>query len=399
MSGIKLHSGNAGVLSDERTRFILRDMDSNGYSTWLEIDLGAIQTNVRRLLELTGTPMMAVVKADGYGHGASAVAQAAVSAGATWVGVARLEEALALRQMGLTSKILVLGYTSAERIPDAIAHQISVTIYDAQVGEAYAARAKALGGILKVQLKVDTGMGRLGVTPEQAVEFLRWIQTQQGLEAEGIFTHFARADEPDAPTTLEQLRRFNDLLTTLDAMGLCPPIKHAANSAAALNFPASRFDLIRPGIALYGMQPSGQSPLPEGFRPALSWKTRLTSVKMLPAGHGVSYGHVYRTRTTERIGSIAVGYADGFRLMAPNEVLVNGKRASVVGRVCMDQSMVQLDHLPLARIGDEVVLIGSQGDQTISAEEVAKRWQTITYEVICGLATRIPRIYCNNQNS
>lgn len=386
-------------LPDEQTRFILRPMDSNGYSTWLEIDLGAIQNNVRRLLELTGTPVMAVVKADAYGHGAAAVAQAAVAAGATWVGVARLEEALSLRQLGLTSRILVLGYTSPERIPDAIAHQISVTIYDTKVGEAYAERASALGKTLKVHLKVDTGMGRLGVTPEQAVEFLQWIEARNGLEAEGIFTHFARADEPDVMTTPKQLQRFNDLLAKLKDIGLCPPIKHAANSAAALNFPASRFDLVRPGIAIYGLQPSIQSPLPEGFHPALTWKTRLTSIKMLPSGHGVSYGHVYRTKKTERIGSIAVGYADGFRLMAPNEVLVNGKRVQVVGRVCMDQSMVQLDQLPDARVGDEVVLIGSQGDQTISAEDVAQRWQTITYEVICGLAKRIPRLYCNDQSS
>jgi len=368
-------------------------MNVNGYSTWLEINLDAIRDNVRQLIELTHTRVMAVVKADGYGHGALAVAKAAAEAGATWCGVARLDEALAIRRAGVNCRILVLGYTPPDRIPDAIANNVTLTVYDAKVAHEYADLAESEELDVRVHVKVDTGMGRLGMTPDHALAFLTTFHARTGVEVEGIFTHFARADEPDALTTHEQLERFNRLLKEVEAHGLRPKLVHAANSAAIVAYPESWFDIVRPGIALQGLDPSPECPLPAGFRAALSWKARLSSVKTLPAGHGISYGHAYYTQDEERIGVIPVGYADGFRRVPGNTVLVGGQRVPVVGNVTMDQSMVRLDAIPGAHIGSEVVLLGRQGKQTITGHEIAQRWGTITYEVICGLATRLPRLY------
>lgn len=380
---------------NEPSGFILCRMNSNGYSAWLEIDLEVIRQNVRELMRISQTEVMAVVKANGYGHGAAAVARAAVEAGATWLGVARLEEAIDLRRSGMHCHILVMGYTSPERVTDVINNNICLTIYDRQMGEAYARQAEKLGGILRLHIKVDTGMGRLGISPDTAHEFIEALSRRPKLSIEGIFTHFACADEPIQPTTARQLSMFEDLVRGLREHGVAPRYIHSANSAAIINFPAAHFDLVRPGIALYGFPPSADTPLPAGIHSGLVWKTRLTSVRTFPEGHGISYGHVYHTSNEERIGSIAIGYADGYRRVPGNIALVRGKRVPVVGRVCMDQCMLQLDSVPDAEIGDEVVLLGRQGDEHISAEELAERWATFNYEVICGLSARLPRIYLN----
>lgn len=380
-------------MPDQPSRFILFGMNTNGYTSWLEIDLGAIKNNIHRLRELTRTPVMAVVKANGYGHGTLEIARAATAAGAEWCGVARLEEGVTLHQSGTPCQVLVLGYTSPDRVRDAVENQIRLTVYDLKIGREYARLAAKTGGKLKLHLKVDTGMGRLGISPEDALGFLTEMKNHPSVQMEGIFTHFARADEPDVSTTREQLELFTALIRQLQVAGLCPPVVHAANSAAALVYPEARFNLIRPGIAVYGLNPSSQVHLPDGFRPALAWKSRLTSVRRFPAGHGISYGHIYRTTREELIGATAIGYADGYRRVKNNVALVNGKRVPVVGSVCMDQCMLQLDAVPEARIGDEVVLIGSQNGETLTADEVASRWGTINYEVITGLAARLPRLY------
>jgi alanine racemase len=370
-------------------------MNANGYSAWLEVDLQTIRQNVRELIKISQTEVMAVVKANGYGHGAAEIARASVEAGATWLGVARLEEAIALRRSGLNCHILVMGYTSPDRIAEAVNHNICLTIYDVSIGEAYADQASQLGGGLRLHIKVDTGMGRLGISPDTALQFIESISRKPQLNIEGIFTHFARADEPQAPTTLQQLEMFDDLMGKLRRVGVAPRYIHTANSAAILNYPQARYDLVRPGIALYGFPPSPDTALPPTIKPGLTWKTRLTSVRTFPAGHGISYGHIYYTHSTERIGSIAIGYADGFRRVNGNVALVRGRRVPVVGRVCMDQCMLQLDEVPEAEIGDEVVLLGSQGSENISAEELGERWGTFNYEVICGLSARLPRIFHN----
>ncbi len=368
-------------------------MNIHPYSTWLEIDLSAIRDNVNRIAEIAGTPVMAVVKANGYGHGALAVARAAVQAGAAWCGVARIEEALRLREGGIHARLLVLGYTPPARLPEAIANDITLTVYDTAVTTDYAAAAVTAGGTVRLHIKVDTGMGRLGLPPEDVPAFFAEFQNMRGVEIEGVYTHFARGDEPEEAATPRQIARFKVLLTSLDAAGLRPSIVHAANSAGALFFPEARFDLVRAGIALYGLDPAPEARLPSGFRPALSWKARLASKKLLPAGQGISYGHAYHTQAEEWIGVVPVGYADGFRRVSGNAVILAGRRVPVVGRVTMDQAMVRLDDVPQAEIGSEVVIIGGQGGAAITAGDLAEMWGTISYEVVCGLAERLPRIY------
>jgi alanine racemase len=370
----------------------LAAVDINSYSTWLEIDLNAIRNNVAKIKDLTGVEVMAVIKANGYGHGARPAAQAAVQGGATWCGVARIEEALALRRAGISCRLLVLGYTPPSKIPEAIDQQITVSLFDPELTHSYLEFARINGGILKAHVKVETGMGRLGMLPEDVPDFLKSLRGGP-IHVEGIFTHFAQADEPQSDYTRRQISIFNRLLDELRSADLKPQIVHAANSAAVINFPEAWYDLVRPGDAIFGMAPSPQTPLGSDFRPALAWKARLISVRTYPKGSGISYGSRYVTSGNERIGVMPIGYGDGYRRIDNQQVLVGGKRVNVVGRVCMDQCMLQLDEVPEAKVGDEVVLIGSQGDETISVDEVAARWSTINYEVVCGLADRLPRIY------
>lgn len=337
---------------------------------------------------------MAVVKANGYGHGIVETASAALSAGATWCGVARVEEGLVLRGAGIESPILVLGYTHPAAVGEAITNKLSLSVSSRETAAAYAVFASNLGKTLSIHVKIDTGMGRLGMSAEDGMEFFRWLHTHGDLfDVEGVFTHFARSDETSLPTTHDQLNRFLTLINALEENELRPRWVHSANSAGSLSYPESHFDMVRPGIAIYGASPYDDGHLPEGFRPALTWKGRLGSVKIFPAGQGIGYGHRYITSREERIGAIAMGYADGFRRRAGNFALCHGRRIAVVGSVCMDQCMVQLDDIPEAKVGDEVVFIGCQGDACINVKEVADAWETIPHEVFTGLATRLPRFY------
>jgi len=371
-------------------------MTIDNYGTWLEIDLGTLTRNFQIIHDVIGISLMPIIKANAYGHGLEKVAKSLEVAGAEWFGVARIEEALLLREIGIKSKIIVLGYTSPTRVPHAIKNNITLTVYDREVARSYALQAEKLSEVLTLHVKVDTGMGRLGALADEAFDFIAEIERCPVLNLEGVFTHFACADEPDKPVTKMQIARFNQLIEKMNSEGIHPPVLHAANTAGTLLFPEARYNLVRVGIALYGLAPTNQIQIPNGVRPCLSWKTRLISIKTLPVGYGISYGHQYYTKKEERIGVIAVGYGDGFRRQDGNQVLVCGKKANVIGRVCMDQCMLQLDDIPEARIGDEVVLIGKQGDQEITATDIAEKWNTINYEVICGLAARMPRYYRNN---
>ena len=361
------------------------------HSCWAEVDLDAIAGNVEVVRRHTDTPVMAVVKANAYGHGAVPVARAALAGGATWLGVARIEEALTLRGAGLGAPILLFGWTPPGRVADAVAHDVALTVWSTEQIDGAAAAAASAGRAARLHLKVDTGMSRLGVAPEGARALAEYARGRSSIELEGVFTHFASADDPSSPSAGEQLRLFRETLASMDA--LRPPIVHAANSAAALRLPEARFDLIRLGIAMYGLSPgTGVSLLPS-MRPAMAWKTALAQVRDLPPGTGISYGHTYTTTRTERIGTLPVGYADGWRRVEGNEVLVRGRRVPVVGRVCMDQCMVQLDAVADAVPGDEAVLVGGQGGERISGDDVAARWGTIGYEVACGVGARVPRVY------
>jgi alanine racemase len=372
---------------------ILPHMNINDHTDWLEIDLGAFKRNIAKMNEITGKPVMAVIKANGYGHGLADIARAALYGGAAICGVARVEEAFRIRRKGIHGKMLVLGSALTDHISFALAEDISLTVSDPVTARVFSDEAIRLGGKIHVHAKVDSGMNRLGVPVEQGVGFMKVLKSLHGLQVDGVFTHFARADEVNTGTTEQQLERFNKFLVELKQVGLTPSLVHAANSAASLFFPAARFDMVRPGIALFGINPAEDAALPEGFSPVLQWKTRLISIKDIPAGSGVSYGHKYTTSKVERVGVIAVGYADGFRRVDGNRVLIRGKTAPVLGSICMDQCMVSLDDIPDARMEDEVVLIGSQGSRHISAEMIAHSWGTIAYEVVCGLTARLPRIY------
>lgn len=368
-------------------------MQMEGLTGWLEINLGAIKNNIHELRKTAGVPVMAVVKANGYGHGLVEVAQAAVQAGAAWCGVARIEEALILRAHKISLPIFVMGFTDPKFVPDAVQNQVSLCVYDLDVARAYAEKARRGSKKLRVHAKFDSGMGRLGIFPEDGVAFMDLLRQVPGLEIEGMFTHMARADECDRETTLWQIGRFRQLVDALSSKNQRPLLVHAANSASTLFYPEARFDIVRPGISIYGLHPSAETPNPSNFRPALTWKARLTSVKMMPPGHGISYNHRYKTQKEERIGAVSIGYADGFRRRLGNFALVRRQRVNVVGTVCMDQIMLQLDDVPEAKIGDEVVLLGQQGNEVISAEDLAEAWGTNNYEVVCGLANRLARIY------
>jgi len=380
-------------LIDGFLKGILTFMNIQNLTTWLEVDLKRLKNNLSELQKMTGKPVMAVVKANAYGHGLADIALAAEAAGSPWCGVARLEEALALRKAGVNAHILVLGYTPPGSAVLAVVENISLTVYDRATAQAYAAAGEESGKTLNVHLKIDSGMGRLGVFSEEVIELAKYLQSLPGINLQGMFTHFARADEPELPATDQQLAKFANLVKELEKHNFRPEFVHASNSGGTLAFKDAWYDFVRPGIAMYGLSPSSKALVPKAIKPILSWKTRLISVKELPTGHGVGYGHRYVLTKPEKIGVLAIGYADGFRRVPGNEVLIAGKRVKVIGSVCMDQCMVQLHDVPEVKIGDEVVIIGQQGKETITADDVAARWGTINYEVVAGIAARVSRVY------
>lgn len=358
-----------------------------------EINLGAIKGNIAYLSEKSHKGIMAVVKANAYGHGAVPVSEAALQAGASWLAVSRAEEAFELRHAGISSPILLFGCPPDESLPQLLDKDISLSVWDLEYVSRVSAVAQRLQKKAHVHLKVDSGMGRLGIFPQSAAELAQKIATMESIDFQGMFTHFACADENDLSSVESQELSFKKVIDDLQSMGIRPPFIHAANSAATLVRQLDEYDLVRPGISIYGLHPSSQCILPRNFQPALRWTTVLIQVKTLPSKHGVGYGHIYRTSRQERIGIIAAGYADGFRRVMGNQVLIHGKRVPVIGRVSMDLSAVQLDDLQDARAGDEVVIIGRQENEVITAEEVAERWGTINYEVVCGIGARVPRYY------
>lgn len=365
-----------------------------GRSTWIEVDLDAIAQNTRQLALLAAPAgLLAVLKADAYGHGALRVARTVLANGASSLAVATTGEARTLRDGGVAAPILVLGYTPPWQAHEAVALGVACTVFDLDCARALSAAALALRRVAAVQLKVDTGMARLGVAPEQAAPLLAALLALPGLSIEGIYTHLARADEPDLVPTLEQLARFAQALQAITAAGMPLPPTHVANSAALLRLPQTGYALARPGIALYGLAPGPAAPLPAGFRPALSWKTRLARVATVPASTPVGYGAAYVAPTPRLIATIPVGYADGFRREPHwHEVLVGSRRAPLVGRVCMDYAMIDVTDIPGVAVGDEAVLLGRQGDDAISAEEVAGWLGTNNYEVVAAIMPRVPRV-------
>ncbi len=362
--------------------------------SWVEVDLDALASNVRGLKRLVGADvtLTAVVKADAYGAGAVAVARTALLNGAGYLAVSSIYEAMELRDAGIEAPILILSYVPPAEIRQAVRHRIAVTLYDLDLARAYHRAALEAGGRLIAHIKVDTGMGRLGVMPAQAMAFFRHVMQMDGVEIEGLYTHFAAADD-DPELTNEQLRVFRSVVKPLRASGVELKYIHAANSAATLAFPEAHFNMVRVGLAMHGLSPSETVRVPADFRPVLAWKTAVAQVKTLPPNHGVGYGHTYHTSGEERIAILPVGYADGFRRAPANwgHVLIHGQFAPLVGRVSMEKSAVNVTHIADVVVGDEVVLLGAQGEQRIHADDVAVRLGTVSYEVLCSVLPRVPR--------
>ncbi len=364
---------------------------------WAEVNLDHIAHNVAWLARRAApAALMAVVKADGYGHGAVPVARVALAHGATWLGVATPEEGVALREAGIAAPVLVLGAFLAGQEDVYLTARLQATLCHRAAADALGRAALGQGRRAPVHVKVDTGMGRLGVLPADAPDFIAWVAAHPGLELVGVYTHLATADEPDPTYAHQQVESFRQVLAACARRGIRVPIAHAANSAGLLALEDAAFQMVRAGIALYGLPPSAHVAQRSGapLRPALALKAQLVSVKRLPAGHGVSYGRTYVTTRETNVGVIPIGYADGYsrRLSGRAQVLVRGQRRPVIGRICMDQCMVDLGPLPV-EAGEEVVLIGRQGDEEITADEVAAWMDSIAYEVVCHIGPRVRRVY------
>jgi alanine racemase len=365
--------------------------------TRVEVDLDAVAANVRTLrAHVDPTPVWAVVKADGYGHGAVPVARAALGAGAAGLAVALVEEARALRAAGIDARVLLLSEPPAAAAPAVVACGVEPTVYSPEMVAALDAAAGGRSEPLPVHLKVDTGMHRVGCAPEDAVAVAQAVDRAPALRLAAVWTHLAVADEPDRPDTAAQLARFDAAVAAIEAAGIAVPERHAANSAGTIAHAAARHDLVRAGIAVYGIAPSPELAGAVPLRPALRLVSAVAHVKVVPAGEGVSYGLRWAPERDTTVVTVPIGYADGVRRplgAVGAEVLVGGRRCRIAGTVTMDQITVDCGPGATVARGDEVVLIGRQGDQEVTAEEWAGLLGTIGYEITCGLGPRLPRTY------
>ncbi|MCG8403357.1 MAG: alanine racemase [Firmicutes bacterium] len=366
---------------------------------WSEINLTAVASNIKQLISVTapGAAFMAVVKANAYGHGAAKVARTALDAGAGYLGVARVAEGEYLRQWGINAPVLVLGYTPPGNYKALLENDLAQTIYSLENARELSAAAAVAGKMATVHVKVDTGMGRLGFqVDDRAVKEIIAIALLPRLQVEGIYTHFANADSGNKDHTMMQWRTFNIMLDNLVREGLDFRYRHAANSAAVIDLPETHLDMVRGGISIYGIYPSAEVHTERvALKPAMAVKASVAHVKNVPAGAGISYGITHVTTTGTKVATIPAGYADGYSRLLSNrgEVLLRGTRAPVIGRVCMDQFMVDVGHIDGLEPGEEAVLLGSQGEQAITADEVAEKTGTIAYEVLCSVSARVPRHY------
>jgi alanine racemase len=376
-------------------------MELDDVLTWAEIDLDAIVFNAAGLKARAGgrAELMVAVKANGYGHGAAQVARAAIEGGATRLAVHRTLEGVQLRQAGITAPILIMGYTLPGESERIVRWDLTPTVNSKPQAEALSAAAVAQGKVLPIHVKVDTGMGRYGLLPDEVVDFVRFLvggfQPARGLALEGLYTHHAVADLADKAFTRRQFSIYMEVAQRLEEAGFTIPLKHVSNSATTLDLPEMAQDMVRCGIALYGLRPSNEVEPAIPLRPALTLKSRVARVRTLPAGASISYGRTHITDRPTRVALVPVGYGDGYHRLHSNRgaVLIHGQRAPIVGRVCMDQFVADVNHIPDVQLHDEVVLIGRQGEGHIPAEEVARWAETINYEVTTGLLPRVVRIY------
>ena len=381
---------------------------------WAEIDVTAISHNVAELRRIThpDAELMIAVKANGYGHGAVETARAALAGGATRLGVARVEEALELRKAGIEAPILICGYTPPAQAPQLAAQDLWASVFSLE-GARRLSSALKKNQRLVIHLKLDTGMGRLGLLPDpprtdaidgtrprqRTVNEIVHIGRLHNLALEGIWTHFAASDAADKSYTQIQLEHFKRLVGEVEEAGLTIPIHHAANSGAIIDLPQSHMDMVRAGITAYGLYPSDNVKKKRlDLKPALQLKARIVHLKRVPQGAKISYGCTWEAKHATNIATIAVGYGDGFSRALSNRgaMLVGGKRAPIIGRVCMDLTMIDVGINTEAKVGDEVVIIGRQGDQMITTDEIAQKLNTINYEVVTNLMARVPRVFVNS---
>ena len=367
-------------------------------STHVRIDLDIIAANFRAVREKAGVPVMAVVKADAYGHGAVQVARL-LQEQCAFFGVSSMLEAMELRQAGLTAPILILGRMPVAALEHAVREDVRPTIFHYEDALALSREAARQGKTAKFHFAVDTGMGRIGFQPtREAAEECAAIVRLPDIEAEGIFSHFATADCADLTGARLQAEKFDAFCGLLEELGVNVPIRHLDNSAGLMNFP-NHYQLVRSGIVTYGMYPSGEvEPWLLPLKPALQWLSRVTHVKTLPAGRPISYGGTYVTSRPTVVATVPVGYADGYRrsLSGKFYVLIRGKKAPILGRICMDQMMVDVTDIPGVSLDDRVTLVGTDGEETITMEAIAAAADSFNYEFVCGISRRVPRIYCRS---
>lgn len=381
------------------------------------IDLDAIAGNVGALRRITHpkTSLMAVVKADAYGHGSVRISETVLANGADALGVARIEEGRCLREARISAPILVFGYVPEPDIRDLIEYEMTATAYSLETAQVMSEVAKKLGRTIRIHAKIDTGMGRLGYLPDikrypgdcgdrlnTLVDDIVTIAKLPGLDLEGIYTHFAMADKSDKCFANDQFNLFLNLLECLKQTGLEIPVKHVANSGAIIDMPETHLDMVRAGIAIYGLYPSREvNSRCISLTPAMSLKTKIIHMKKVPEHFTVSYGCTHETKSPTVIATVPIGYADGYsrRLSSRGYMLVCGQRAPVVGRVCMDLTMLDVGHIPEVALNDEVVVFGSQGDASLPVDELADSLDTINYEIITSVSQRIPRNYIRGQRS
>ena len=363
--------------------------------TWAEINLAAIAYNIKQVKKLAGNKVdiLAVVKADAYGHGAIKVAQKLKKCGVEYFGVATIREAIDLRKNKINRPILVLSPAAPHELSALISYKITPTIADIKTAIYFNKKLRRLGKKIPVHIKIDTGMGRIGFWHKDALNCIKRLSKLNNVILEGIFTHFPSADD-DEKFTNSQIALFQELNSNLERNGIIIALKHMANSIAVIRNKRSYLNLVRPGLMIYGLYSDTRQKRLIKLKPAMSFKTRITYLKEVGAGRSISYGRTFFTKKNMKIATLPVGYADGYNRLLSNkaDVLIKGKRCPVVGRVCMDHTMVDVTKVN-AKLGDEVVLIGKQGDSEISAEEISKICSTISYEVVCWVSKRVPRIY------
>lgn len=364
--------------------------------TFVEIDLDAIRHNLRKIKQLVGKDIkiLGVVKADAYGHGMQELSRVIAKEGVDYLGVSSLDEARGLRKGGIKNKIIVLGTILPEEAEGVLRFNVIQAVSDLAIARLLSMLGQRRNRNIKVHIKIDTGMGRLGFWHEEAVCFVKKISSLKNIIIDGIFTHFPNAEE-DNVFTRRQIRDFNCLIEKLSSSNINIPLRHTSNSMALIDFKDAHMNMVRPGLIMYGLYPRKDLVKKLSLRPALKLKTRVIYVKRVPKGRSISYGRTYVAEKDTMIATIPIGYGDGYSRHLSNraDVLIRGRRAPIIGRVCMDMSMIDVGHVKNVKPGDEVVLIGRQGKKIITTEELARITDTIPYEVVCNIGPRVPRVY------